>query len=168
MARHGVDSMTLAVLRFAIAGVVLLAGGWIWRRKEMIAISRRDFAQCLALALLGIVGMSVFLFFGQQNTSAINSAIIMQINPVFLVMLGVMIGERLTLPAIGGILLSMTGTLMVMNTLNMQGFHMNFAGNAGDLLILAGAGCLARRRRRLDSGHLPCAVFHGARVFCLV
>lgn len=142
LARHSVDPMTLAVLRFVIAGMVLLAGGLIWRRKEMTAIRQRDFVQCLALALLGIVGMSVFLFFGQQNTGAINSAVIMQINPVFLVLLGLFIGERITLRAIGGILLSMTGTFMVMNALNMQGFHMTNK-NAGDLLILASAACWA-------------------------
>jgi len=142
LAGRSIDPITLSVLRFALGGGFLLTVGLFWRRSQIIAIRRADFARCLLLALLGIVGMSVFLFFGQQYTGAINSSIIMQTSPVFIALLGIFVGERLALTSLGGILVSLTGTAIVMKALTLQGFQMSFGQNSrGDLLVLASALC---------------------------
>lgn len=144
LAGRSVDPITLAVLRFVAGGVFLLIVGWFWRRREITSIRWSDFGRCLALALLGIVGMSVFLFFGQQYTSAIKSSIIMQTSPVFIALLGILIGERVTIAGLGGIIISMAGTLMVMNVLTAGGIQMLFGQNScGDFLVLASAACWA-------------------------
>lgn len=144
LAGRSVDPITLSALRFVLGGGFLLTIGWFWRRRQITAIRWQDFARCLLLALLGIVGMSVFLFFGQQRTGAINSSIIMQVSPVFIALLGLLIGERITLTGFGGILVSLVGTAMVMKLLTAHGFQMMFSqGSQGDLLVLAAAACWA-------------------------
>jgi len=144
LAGRSVDPITLAALRFVLGGGCLLAFGWFWRRRQITAIRWADFARCLLLALFGIVGMSVFLFFGQQRTGAINSSIIMQSSPVFIALLGVLIGERLTLTGLGGVLLGLLGTAMIMNVLSRHGLQMVSGQNSsGDLLVLASAVCWA-------------------------
>jgi len=144
LAGRSVDPMTLSALRFVIGGGFLLTVGWFWRRRQITVIRWPDFARCLLLALFGIVGMSVFLFFGQQYTGAINSSIIMQASPVFIALLGILIGERLSWKGFIGILAGLLGTAMVMNILTLNGFQMTFTQNSrGDLLVLTAAACWA-------------------------
>lgn len=143
LAEGSVDPLTLAGLRFAGGGGMLLAAGLIWRRLELLALRRRDAGQCALLALLGIVGMCVLLFYGQQTTGAINSSVIMQTNPVFIVILGVLIGERLTPVAAAGVIVSLAGTLLVMGLLDGGRLHLALGRNRGDLLVLASALCWA-------------------------
>lgn len=87
--------------------------------------------------------MSLFLFYGQRFTGAINSSIIMQVNPVFMVLLGIFIGERLTVNVIAGIGVSLLGTLLVMGVWGGQGLNLTLGQSGSDLLVLAGALCWA-------------------------
>lgn len=96
LAGRSIDPVTLSAMRFGIGGALLLVVGLLWRRREIMAIRRLDFARCLGLALIGIVGMSILLFFGQQNTSAGNCSIIIQTSAIFMGLLGIWVGERLT------------------------------------------------------------------------
>jgi drug/metabolite transporter (DMT)-like permease len=144
LADRSVDPLTLACLRFVLGGTIMLLCGWVWRRSGLLKIRLKDFARCAGLALMSIVGMCLFLFTGQQYTSASNSSVIMSTNPVFFALLGVLIGERIRLINLGGIIISMTGMLMVMNVLTMHGFHFFLnEGKYGDLLVLASAFCWA-------------------------
>ena len=144
LAGQSIDPITLSTLRFVFGGVLLLAFGLLWRRQQIIAIRWMDFAHCLLMASFGIVGMGVFLFFGQQHTSAINSSIIMQVCPVFIALLGILIGERISLNGFGGILISLVGTAMLMNILTVNGLRMTFGlSNQGDMLVLISAACWA-------------------------
>lgn len=144
LAGRSIDPITLSALRFGIGAVFLLAAGWIWRRRQITAVRWADFARCLTLAMFGIVGMSVFLFFGQQYTGAVNSSIIMQVSPIFITLLGVLIGERLSIAGFAGIFISLAGTAMVMNVVGAEGLRVDLGrGNLGDALVLAGAVCWA-------------------------
>ncbi len=143
LADRSVDPLTLASLRFAGGGGILLAVGLIWRRPELLALRWRDAGQCALMALLGIVGMCVLLFYGQQTTGAINSSIIMQVNPVFIVIMGVFIGERLKPAVVSGVVISLAGTLLVMGVLDGRGLNLAFGRSAGDMLVLGSALCWA-------------------------
>ena len=89
-----VDPLTLAFIRFSLGALMLLIFGLLCRRKALTLPRGRDLGSMAILALFGIGGMSVLLFFGQQRTTAINSSLIMQLNPVFILFLGLFIGER--------------------------------------------------------------------------
>jgi len=82
------------------------------------------------------------LFYGQQTTGAINSSIIMQVNPVFIVILGVLIGERPTPAGVAGVIICLVGILPVMGLVDEHGLHLTL-GCRGDIFVLAGALCWA-------------------------
>jgi len=143
LADRSVDPFTLATLRFAAGGLLLLAAGLIWRRKEILSLRWKDALQCALMALFGMGGMCVFLFFGQQDVGAINSSILMQVSPVFIVILGVLIGERMTWVGLVGVLVSFWGTLLVMGVLDIDGLHLSLSQGCGNFLIVASALCWA-------------------------
>ena len=138
-----VDPFTLATLRFTGGGVLLLAAGLIWRREEILALRRTDAAQSALLALFGVGGMCVFLFCGQESIGAIDSSILMQVSPVFIVILGLFIGERMRWVGVAGLFFSFLGTLLVMRVLDRQGLHMTLSHSGGSLLTIASALCWA-------------------------
>jgi drug/metabolite transporter (DMT)-like permease len=140
---RSVDPFTLATLRFSGGGLLLLAAGLIWRRGEILALRWRDALQCALLAVFGMGGMCVFLFYGQKTVGAIDSSILMQVSPVFIVILGLFVGERMTWVGVGGLGLSFVGTLLVMGVLDRQGLHLTLSHGAGSLLIIASALCWA-------------------------
>ena len=144
LAGKSIDPITLSVLRFAIGAACLMAFGLVRFRSKILPISLKDFAHCLLMASFGVVGMGVLLFFGQQHTSAINSSIIMQVCPIFIFLLGVAVGERLSLAGFAGIVVSLAGTAMLMNVLTPRGLALTFSlGNRGDLLVIGSAACWA-------------------------
>lgn len=144
LAGKSIDPITLSVLRFAIGAVCLMAFGLVRFRSKIFPIRLKDFAHCLLMASFGVTGMGVLLFFGQQHTSAINSSIIMQVCPIFIFLLGIAAGERLSPAGFLGIAVSLAGTAMLMNVLTPRGLAMTFSlGNRGDLLVMGSAACWA-------------------------
>lgn len=121
----------------------MLIGGIFFFRKQLFSLSLRDILSLAVLGLLGIVGMSVFLFYGQQYTTAINSSLIMQLNPVFIIFFGLFVGEKVRLSWIAGILLSLTGCLLVVEVITPNGFVYEAGHVKGDLFILLSALCWA-------------------------
>lgn len=143
MKGDSVDSVTLSLLRFLIGGILLLGLGAVFFRKKIFSVSPRDLAKLAGLGLLGIVGMSVFLFAGQRTTTAINSSMIMQLNPIIIMLGGFLIGERAGVRQIVGIFMSLFGCLMVVDVISAKGFAYNPDNMKGDLLVLCSAGCWA-------------------------
>lgn len=138
-----VDSVSLSFIRFFIGGILLFGYGYIFMRTSLMTVKPKDILQLALLALLGVVGMSVFLFFGQQSTTAINSSMIMQINPVIIFFLGLCIGEKSSILQFVGIIISLFGCLLVVDVITTTGFAYDFNHIFGDLIILASATCWA-------------------------
>ncbi|MFH1477785.1 MAG: DMT family transporter [Verrucomicrobiota bacterium] len=143
MVNQLVDPLTLALIRFALGAFMLLIFGLRCRHKALTLPRGRDLGTMAILALFGIGGMSVLLFFGQQRTTAINSSLLMQLNPVFILFLGLFIGERFSLINLAGILVSMVGALLVVGILTPHGLQVSWCQNAGDLLVLGAGLCWA-------------------------
>ena len=143
MVNKQVDPLTLALIRFSLGALTLLIFGLLCRRKALILPRGRDLGSMAILALFGIGGMSVLLFFGQQRTTAINSSLLMQLNPIYILFLGLFIGERFSWMNMVGILVSMVGALLVVGVLTPHGLQGSWRQNAGDLLVLGAALCWA-------------------------
>jgi len=143
MVNKQVDPLTLSLIRFSLGALTLLIFGLLCRRKALTLPRGRDLGSMAILALFGIGGMSVLLFFGQQRTTAINSSLLMQLNPVFILFLGLLIGERFSWMNLIGILASMVGALLVVGVLTPHGLQGSWRQNAGDLLVLGSALCWA-------------------------
>jgi len=138
-----VDPLTLALIRFSLGALTLLIFGLLCRRKALILPRGRDLGSMAVLALFGIVGMSILLFFGPQRTTAINSSLLMQLNPIYILFLGLFIGERFSWMNLIGIVVSMVGALLVVGVLTPYGLQGSWRQNAGDLLVLGAGLCWA-------------------------
>ncbi len=138
-----VDPVTLSACRFVLGGGLLLGVGVLTWRRTFFAITGSDYARLALLGLLGIVGMSVLLFHGQQSTTATNSAIIMQLNPIVICLLGLFIGEWLSARRVLGIAVALAGCLLALGVLTSRGVSIDKAHLTGDLYVLASACCWA-------------------------
>jgi len=134
---HGeVDPVTLSLLRFGAGGLILLAIHRLANRGEAFFLPVRTGFRVALLSLFSFVGMSVFLLWGQKYTTAINSAMIMSSSPVFTMILGLFIGERITARQAAGMALSTFGCMMVIGVVTAGGFRYSPDGFLGDFLVL--------------------------------
>ena len=92
-----VDPVTLSLLRFSGGGLLLFLICLATTPKSLFALSGRDYLKVALLSQFSFVGMSVFLFWGQRYTTAINSSMIMSSAPVLTILLGLFIGEKISL-----------------------------------------------------------------------
>lgn len=143
ISNNQIDPVSLSFVRFIIGGAILMLYGYVFVRKQLFAVKWKDILQMAVLALFGVTGMSALLFLGQHSTSAINSSLIMQINPVIIFFLGVFIGERISVLQITGILISLFGCLFVVDVITVKGFAYEVNHLSGDLLVFASACCWA-------------------------
>lgn len=117
MLRHAVDPLTLSVLRFSLASLILFAAGMVHDRDRLLGVSYSDRLRLGGLAFFGITGMGLFLFYGQARTDAGTGSLIMSSCPVLILLLGPAVGERITLPRLAGVGASLAGCLLVMGIL---------------------------------------------------
>jgi len=143
MKAGSIDSISLSLLRFLIGGLILLVFGAIYFREKTFSVSPIDLLRLAGLGLFGIVGMSVFLFAGQRTTTAINSSMIMQLNPIMIMVGGLFIGEKISARQVVGICMSLIGCFLVVNIISGKGFAYSAENMKGDFLVLLSAGCWA-------------------------
>ena len=143
MANRSIDPVSLSLLRFAIGGALLAAIAWWAYGPKLFKVALADHLRLVGLAALGITGMSALLFWGQQSTTAINSSMIMQLSPVLILLLGVFVGERITVRKAAGLGFSLLGCCLIINIVTASGFHYDPRGVKGDGLVFLSATCWA-------------------------
>ena len=98
---------------FRVLGSVLLFWLLISFRK-MEKINRKDFPLFIACGLFGVAINQLFFFHGLNLSSAINSGIIMALNPMMVVVLSLLVlKERITITRMCGILLGALGAILL-------------------------------------------------------
>jgi drug/metabolite transporter (DMT)-like permease len=137
-----IDPISLSLVRFAGGGAVMLLFG-VASRRELLIREWRDLLRVALLSVFGIVGMSILIFYGMQTSTAINSSMIMQLSPVFIMLLGLFIGEAIHARQVLGILLSLAGCMLVVKVITEKGLAYDWSNARGDLLVLASAACWA-------------------------
>jgi drug/metabolite transporter (DMT)-like permease len=132
-ALEGFPPLVFMPIRYALAGLLLLASLRMLRRK--IGLASRDLA---ALAGLGLVGVSlnqVGYTVGLSLTSGSNSALIFASAPVWGLLLGAVLGlERPTARGVLGLALALGGVALVVGGVGSGG-----ASVGGDLLVCLSA-----------------------------
>lgn len=134
-----IDPISLSMIRFILGSVALFILGCIFFRRKIFSVKSKDLLKLAGLSLLGVVGMSVFLFAGQQFTCAINSSVIVATSPILILLFGFFAGHRVKLNQIAGIFISMFGGLLVVGVINYSGFQYSFNGLKGDILVFMSA-----------------------------
>ncbi len=143
MAGGAVDPVTLSMIRFVVGGLLLMAVGAVLFPRRMWAITWGDALRLSLLGAFGVVGMSLFFFFGQQTVTAITSSLIMQTSPVMTYFGSVLVGERIGWRGAAGIFVSLVGCLMVIGVFS-GGADSVFGGQAlGFLFVFLSAFCWA-------------------------
>ncbi|MFA6102953.1 MAG: DMT family transporter [Victivallaceae bacterium] len=138
---RSIDPVSLSVIRFGIGGMLLFFYGCLFCRHQLFNIKLKDILALTWLSLFGIVGMSVFLFVGQIHTSAINTSMIMALSPILTMLLGTFAGKRINAFMACGMLISLTGCLLVLGVITQSGFAYKSGNIPGDSMVFCSAAC---------------------------
>ena len=140
---NSIDPVSLSVIRFGIGGMLLFLFGCLFFRQRLFNVKLKDFLMLAWLSLWGIVGMSIFLFVGQRHTSAINTSMIIALSPILTMLLGTITGKRLNVFVICGMLISLTGCLLVLGVITQSGVAYKSGNGFGDLMVFSSGACWA-------------------------
>lgn len=134
--RHGVDAVTLVMLRMLFALPMFLAMAW-WAGRGQSALGRRDWAGIVGLGFCGYYLSSFLDFWGLEYISASLERLILYLNPTLVLVLGwLLYGRRISRQRALAMGVSYCGVLLVF------GHEASFAGahvTLGALLVLASA-----------------------------
>jgi len=111
----GVDPFFQAFGRFAIAALVLCAIVVARERETAARALRDDWKSILFLGTVGIFGMGSLVFLSLRYTTSIKGGILMNANPVVVVLIAPFFGERLTLRKFAAVLLGVVGCGLVIS-----------------------------------------------------
>lgn len=102
----GTSPSTLLLLRFAIAGLVLLS--WV-RLRRLPWPSGKPLLALVLMGTLGYAGMSACYFNALNYAAAGTVALLLYLFPVIVLLLSVFLGERLTVLRLAALLLALSG-----------------------------------------------------------
>ena len=139
--RHGVDAVTLIMLRMLFAlPFFLVIAWWAGRPKNgvaPVALTRKDWLGVLGLGLTGYYLASFLDFAGLQYITASLERLILYLNPTLVLLLGlVLYGRKIGRAQMAGMVLSYSGVLVVF------GHEVNLSGGdvpLGALLVFLSA-----------------------------
>ena len=126
----------LALLRWALASVILLAFAWpeLYAKRSLL---RRHAVHCLVLGTLGMWICGAWVYIGARSTSANNIALLYAMSPAFIALASTMwLPERLAALQWLGLGLAFVGLLHVIIS-GQWGALANLSLNSGDAWILA-------------------------------
>jgi drug/metabolite transporter (DMT)-like permease len=134
--RHGVDAVTLIMLRMLLALPMFGALAW-WAGRGRPPLERRDWLAVLGLGFSGYYLASFLDFWGLQYISASLERLILYLNPTLVLAIGVLaFGQRVTARQLLALAVSYAGVLLVF------GHEVRFEGSdtwLGAGLVLASA-----------------------------
>ena len=134
--RHGVDAVTLIMLRMLFALPIFALMAW-WASRGKAPLARRDWLGVLWLGFTGYYLASFLDFAGLAYVSASLERLILYLNPTLVLLLGLAFYQRrITRPQIVGMALSYAGIALVF------GHEMSLQGSGaawGALLIFLSA-----------------------------
>ena len=124
----------LAFLRFLISSPLMAI--ILIMRKKIVKISKKDIPYLIILSLTGVTLLYIIQFTGIDYTTAINSALLINTNVIFIAIFSVIfLKERMTAKKIAGILAGFTGAAIVITD---GSFPVSIHAK-GDFLILISA-----------------------------
>ena len=143
MKNGSVDAVTVSLIRFSIGSVVLFLLGIVFYRDKIFKVSKKDILELALLGALGVGAASVLLFAGQKSATAINSALVIELNPIIILFLGLGMGEKIRKFQYIGIVLGLVGCLMAIGIIKPSGISIETHHISGELILLISGICWA-------------------------
>jgi len=114
------DPVVLGLYRFGTSGIVLAAAMAVMGRGRALGAIVREPLPFLALGLTGGFAMGFFVFLALERTNSTVVQIIMNSNPVLIVPMSLLIGERVGVGKVMGVALGVAGCLLVLGGVPAQ------------------------------------------------
>jgi drug/metabolite transporter (DMT)-like permease len=132
-----IDPLVLSFYRYFL-GFIPLTPFFISELKKLQ--KKPDLADILIISFLGFIGITLFsvgLFYGIKLSTAINGALLTNTQPIFTAILGpVLIAEILSKKKITGIIVGITGLILVVTNGNFRSFEIKGSAFIGNLLLI--------------------------------
>jgi len=140
----GIHPILVAFLRFSCAGTISVLYIVFKGEARSLSLLVEKPLNISLLAVTGISAMGGSVFLALSRSTSVDVSIIMNSNPIFIIPLAVLVGERLTLRNIIGVIAGLLGCALVING-SFTGFQLliqreHFIGN---LIALVAAICWA-------------------------
>ena len=138
--RHGVDPVTLIMLRMLFALPIFLIMAW-WASRGKPSLTRKDWLGVVGLGFTGYYLSSFLDFAGLQYISASLERLILYLNPTLVLLLSLLFyRKRLSLRQMAGMAISYAGVVLVFgHEITAQGTHAAW----GALLVFLSAATYA-------------------------
>ncbi|MGV3633672.1 MAG: DMT family transporter [Pseudorhodoplanes sp.] len=138
LGRHiagAIPPVTLSVLRWGVAALILLPFAWPHLKRDWPAIKSHIPILCL-LGLTGTTGYAIPSYWGLQYTLAINGLLIQCTMPMVIGLMSyLLVGDRLNRWQVIGIVVSFIGVLVILTRGDPDVLH-SISFNRGDLWFL--------------------------------
>ena len=126
--RVGTDPVVLGLYRFGLSGLILTGLMAAMGRGRALGAFAREPLAFLLLGLTGGFAMGFFVFLALQYTHSIVVQIIMNSNPVLIVPLSLLVGERVGIGKVAGVGLGVVGCVLVLSGAGVPPASLELAG----------------------------------------
>jgi drug/metabolite transporter (DMT)-like permease len=134
LAAGHIPPVTLSFLRWSLAFFIILPFAWKYLKRDWGAI-RSQFGIMIVLSITGIGGFNTLQYWALEHTQALNTLLLQSAGPLFVAVWSlILLGVRLTLAQAGGIVLSLTGVLVILLHGDLTTLK-NIEFNKGDLIF---------------------------------
>jgi drug/metabolite transporter (DMT)-like permease len=114
LAAGHIPPVTLSFLRWTFAFLIILPFAWKHLKRDWGAI-RRHLGIMIVLSITGIGAFNTLQYWALEHTQALNTLLLQSAGPLFVAVWSlILLGVRLTLAQAGGIVVSLTGVLVIL------------------------------------------------------
>src|SRR5712672_3923932 len=134
LAAGHIPPVTLSFLRWSLAFLIILPFAWKHLRRDWGAIRAR-LGMMIVLSVTGIGAFAALQYWALEYTQALNTLLLQSAGPLFVAVWSlILLGVRLTLAQAGGIVVSLTGVLVILLHGDLTTLS-NIEFNKGDLIF---------------------------------
>src|SRR5438552_10968613 len=136
LAAGHIPPVTLSFLRWSIAFLIILPFAWKLLRRDWSAIRAR-LGTMIVLSVTGIGAFNTLQYWALEHTQALNTLLLQSAGPLIVAVWSlVLLGVRLTLTQGLGVMLSLTGVLVILLHGDLTALSSS-TFNTGDLILIA-------------------------------
>ena len=134
LAAGHIAPVTLSFLRWSLAFIIILPFAWKHLVRDWASIRGR-LGIMIVLSITGIGAFNTLQYWALEHTQALNTLLLQSAGPLFVAIWSlILLGVRLTLAQAGGIVLSMTGVLVILLHGDLTALT-SIAFNKGDIIF---------------------------------